>query len=217
MSSRAALEQRIGHRFTAPRLLEDALARGSDARNRYERLEFLGDSVLACVTAEELYARFPEIPEGSLHRLRESLIREETLAQVARGLGLDEILRATMPQPSEAAQADTIEAIFGAVFLDGGYPAARQSILELLRPLLDGLDPARLEKDAKSRLQEIVQARYKTVPAYRLIARSGMAHQPSFEIECLVAELDLTATGSGSSRQRAEQQAASAMLEKLAK
>lgn len=215
MSSRAALEKRIGHRFTAPRLLEDALARGSDARNRYERLEFLGDSVLACVTAEELYARFPDIPEGSLHRLRESLIREETLAQIARELGLDEILQASMPQASEAAQADTIEAVFGAIFLDGGYLAARKSILEVLRPLLEGLDPARLGKDAKSRLQEIVQARYKTVPAYRLIARSGMAHQPSFEIECLVAELNLTASGSGSSRQRAEQQAASAMLEKL--
>lgn len=206
MSRRAALEERIAHRFTAPRFLEDALARGSAG---YERLEFLGDSVLACVVAEELYARFPGVVEGSLHRLRESLIREETLARVAQDVGL--------AYPTASAQADTVEAVFGAVFLDGGYDAAKKSIVKVLQPLLDELDPARLTKDAKSQLQEIVQGRFKTVPAYRLVSRSGQAHAPSFEIECLIAELNLTATGSGSSRQRAEQQAASAMLEKLSR
>jgi len=211
LSRRASLEKRIGHRFTAPRLLEDALARGSEARNRYERLEFLGDSVLACVVAEELYARFPEVPEGSLHRLRESLIREEALARVACDLGLDELL------PTASAQADTVEAVFGAVFLDGGYAAARKSVVAVLAPLLRELDPARLDKDAKSRLQEIVQGRFKSVPAYRLVSQSGKAHQPSFEIECLIPELNLTASGNGSSRQRAEQEAASAMLEKLSR
>ena len=210
MSSRAALEERIGHRFTAPRLLEDALGRGSES---YERLEFLGDSVLACVVAEELCARFPDAAEGALHRLRESVIREEALARVAGDLGLGEMLA----QPTASAQADTVEAIFGAVFLDEGYAAAKQSIVKVLRPLLQDLDPARLDKDAKSRLQEIVQGRFKTVPAYRLVSRSGQAHAPSFEIECNIAELSLTATGSGSSRQRAEQQAASAMLEKLSR
>jgi ribonuclease-3 len=214
LSRRAALEKRIAHRFTAPRLLEDALARGT---NEHERLEFLGDSVLACVAAEELCARFPGIPEGSLHRLRESLIREEALARVAGELGIDEILRAAVPQPTASAQADTVEAVFGAIFLDGGYPAARKSILKILEPLLDELDPERLDKDPKSRLQEIVQGRFKTVPAYRVVSRSGKAHQPSFEIECLIAELELSATGSGSSMQRAEQQAASAMLEKLSR
>lgn len=208
MSRRAALEKRIGHRFTAPRLLEDALARGSES---YERLEFLGDSVLACVVAEELYARFPGVAEGSLHRLRESLIREEALAGVAGELSLDEMLA----QPTASARADTVEAVFGAVFLDGGYAAAKTFIVQVLEPLLRDLDPSRLDKDAKSRLQEIVQGRFKTVPAYRLVSRSGQAHAPSFEIECLIAELNLTATGSGTSRQRAEQQAASAMLEKL--
>lgn len=206
MSRRAALEKRIGHRFTAPRLLEDALARGSAG---YERLEFLGDSVLACVVAEALCERFPDVAEGALHRLREGLIREETLARIGRDLELQ--------QPSDAAQADTVEAVFGAVFVDAGYPAARTVILKTLQALLERLDPARLDKDAKSRLQEIVQGRFKTVPAYRLVSRSGQAHAPSFEIECMIAELNLTATGSGNSRQRAEQQAASVMLEKLSR
>jgi ribonuclease III len=215
LSRRAALEKRIGHRFSTPQLLEDALARGTDARNRYERLEFLGDGVLACVTAEALHARFADIPEGSLHRLREKLIREETLARLAHDLGLDELLRLSMPQSSDAALADTVEALFGAIFLDGGYPAAKAAILKALEPLLGQLDPERLDKDAKSRLQEIVQGRFKTVPAYRLLTQSGKAHQLHFEIECVVAELGLSAKGSGSSRQRAEQEAAAAMLGKL--
>lgn len=213
--SRSSLERRIGHRFTDPRLLEDALARGTEARNRYERLEFLGDGVLACVTAEALYSRFPGIPEGSLHRLREKLIREETLARLAHDLGLDEALRLSMPQASDAALADTVEAVFGAIFLDGGYAAAKAAILGALGPLLGQLDPERLDKDAKSRLQELVQGRFKTVPAYRLLTQSGKAHQLHFEVECVVAELNLSAKGSGSSRQRAEQEAAGAMLEKL--
>lgn len=184
--------------------------RGSAA---HERLEFLGDSVLACSVAAELYARFPEAPEGSLHRLRESLIREEALARVAGELDIDQLLA----RPTASVQADTVEAVFGAVFLDGGYAAASKAILRALKPMLDELDPARLDRDAKSRLQELVQGRFKTVPAYRLVSRSGKAHQPSFEIQCLIAELDLVTTGTGTSRQRAEQQAASAMLEKLAK
>jgi len=214
LSRRAALEKRIGHRFAAPRLLEDALARGS---RPHERLEFLGDAVLACVVAEELYGRFASIPEGSLHRLREALIREEALARLARELGLEEILLATVPQATASALADTLEAVLGAMFLDGGYSAARKSVLKIFGAMFDDLDPENLDKDAKSRLQEIVQGRFKTVPSYRLVSQSGRAHQPSFEIECLIAELSLATTGSGTSRQRAEQQAASAMLEKLAR
>ena len=213
MSRLAALERRLGYSFKSPELLEQALSRKGRRLEGNERLEFLGDAVLHCVMATEVYTRFPSLLEGELHRLQESLIREETLAEVARGVALDEVLASSGARPSTLA--DTMEAIFGAVLVDGGYPAARESILRVFAPLLDELDPARLEKNAKSKLQEITQARFKSVPAYRLVRAQGAAHEKLFEVECSVPELGKTALGSGSSRQRAEQEAARAMLAQL--
>ena len=163
--------------------------------------------------AEAVYTRYPGLREGDLHRLQESLVREEALAEVAQDLAVDQMLQ--LPTIRASTLADTMEAIFGAVFLDGGYPAAKDAILRVFTPMLDRLDPARLDRDAKSRLQEIVQARFRSVPGYRIVRSVGAAHEKLFEVECSVPELNLTATGTGSSRQRAEQEAAKAVLDKI--
>jgi ribonuclease III len=177
--------------------------------------------VLGCAVAEELFARFPQLSEGKLTRLRASLVREETLADVARALGLAALLRlgegelAAAPEPRPSILADALEAVFGAVFLDGGYAAARTAVLAVFGPRIERLDPERPAKDAKTQLQEMLQAAHKPLPEYRVVSVRGEQHRQSFEVECVVAG-GLTALGSGSSRQRAEQQAAAAMLEKLA-
>jgi ribonuclease III len=223
LSRPAALEKRLGHRFNDPRLLEQALTHRSRSADNYERLEFLGDGVLGCAVADELYARFPQLSEGKLTRLRASLVREEALAEVAKALGIGEHLRlgegelAASPEARPSILADAMEAVLGAVFLDGGYAAARQVVLITFGPLIDRLDPDRPAKDAKTRLQEILQARHRHLPQYRVVAVQGEAHRQSFEVECSVSDLNLAATGTGTSRQRAEQQAAKALLEILEK
>jgi ribonuclease-3 len=223
LSRPAALEKRLGHRFDDPRLLEQALTHRSRGAGNYERLEFLGDGVLGCAVADELYARFPQLSEGKLTRLRASLVREEALAEVAKTLGIGEYLRlgegelAAGPEARPSILADAVEAVLGAVFLDGGYAAARKAVLITFGPIIERLDPDRPAKDAKTRLQEILQARHRRLPQYRVVAVQGEAHRQSFEVECSVAELNLAAIGTGTSRQRAEQQAAKALLEKLEK
>ena len=179
--------------------------------------------MLGCAVADELYARFPQLSEGKLTRLRASLVREEALAEVARGLGIGEFLRlgegelAAGPEPRPSILADALEALLGAVFLDGGYDAARKAVLAAFGPLIDRLDPERPAKDAKTRLQEMLQAKRRRLPQYRVVSVQGEPHKQSFEVECYVSELDLRVTGTGTSRQRAEQQAAKAMLERIEK
>jgi ribonuclease-3 len=162
--------------------------------------------------ADELYARFPQLPEGKLTQLRARLVREESLVAVAKSLNLSARLQSSALQDS--VLADALEAIFGAIFLDGGYPAARRAVVQAFGPLLERLDPGTVEKDAKTRLQELMHARGKPLPEYRVVATRGAPHERSFEVECLIEEL--TTTGSGTSRQRAEQEAAKAMLDRLA-
>jgi ribonuclease-3 len=221
LSRPAALEERLGHRFADLRLLERALTHRSRGADNNERLEFLGDGVLGCAVADELYARFPQLSEGKLTRLRASLVREETLAEVGKELGVDGFLRlgegelAAGPEPRPSIVADALEAVLGAVFLDGGYAAARKAVLAAFGPHIDRLDPDRPAKDAKTRLQELLQARHRGLPQYRVVSVQGEAHKQSFEVECSVKGLDIKATGAGTSRQRAEQQAAKAMLEQL--
>jgi ribonuclease III len=221
LSRPAALEKRLGHRFADPRLLEQALTHRSRGADNYERLEFLGDGVLGCAVADELYARFPQLSEGKLTRLRASLVREEALAEAARRMGLGEFLRlgegelARGREARPSILADALEAVFGALFLDGGYDAARNAVLATFAPLIDQLDPERPAKDAKTQLQELLQATHRRLPEYRVVAVQGAAHHQSFEVECVVQELGLRATGSGSSRQRAEQEAASGLLRQL--
>ena len=174
--------------------------------------------MLGCVIAEELYRRYADQPEGKLTRLRASLVRAEALAELAGELGLPALVRlgegelSAAPEPRASILADALEALFGAVFLDGGYGAAREAVLRVFGERLARLDPDPA-KDAKTELQELLQAKHRPLPVYRLVSVHGAAHRQSFEVDCVVGEL--SARGAGSSRQRAEQDAARAMLETL--
>jgi ribonuclease-3 len=215
------LERRIGHRFKDPALLAQALTHRSFGSPHNERLEFLGDGVVDCVIAEELYARFPSIAEGELSRLRASLVRETALAAVARSIGLSEFLQLGEGEVASGGAgrpsilADALEATYGAVFLDGGYEAARAAVRRTFAEALEKLDPRQPDKDAKTSLQELLQGRRLQLPEYRVIATAGAAHQQVFEVECVAAGLGLRATGSGSSRRLAEQQAAANLLKQI--
>ena len=217
----ASFERRLGHRFTRAALLEQALTHGSFAQDHNERLEFLGDGVLGCAMAEELYARFPSLPEGRLTQVRASLVRESTLAEVARSLGLGEHLRLGETEtrrgaePRESILADTLEAVFGAVFLDAGYDAARQCIVRAYGERLERLEPGTVRKDAKTRLGELMNARRAKLPVYRIVAKHGAEHQPTFDVACTLTDPAISATRSGPSRLQAEQAAAQAVLDEL--
>lgn len=166
--------------------------------------------MLGCAVAEELYARFPHLPEGKLTQLRAGLVRAESLAEIAKSLGLATRVRSATLQDS--VLADALEAVFGAIFLDGGYLAARRAVVHALGARLESLDPGG-GKDAKTQLQELMHARGNPVPQYRVVATHGAPHERSFEVECAVDEKQTV--GKGTSRQRAEQEAARAMLDKL--
>jgi len=216
-----ALERRIGYRFKEPALLAQALTHRSFGSPHYERLEFLGDSVLGCVVTELLFQRHAGLPEGKLSRMRAGLIREESLARVARELGIAAFLRLDESTArNEGAErpsilADALEAVYGAVFLDGGYSAAREVITRTFGAALTQLDPDAVEKDAKTRLQEYLQAKRRPKPQYRVVSTSGAKQSLIFEVECAVDDPGLKTTGNGSSRQRAEQQAAGNLLKLL--
>ena len=218
MARHPVLERRLGHRFKEPALLAQALTHRSFGSPHYERLEFLGDSVLGCAITELLFQRHPELPEGKLSRIRAGLIREESLARLGRELGIAPFLRLDESTArNEGAErpsilADALEAVYGAVFLDGGYGVARDVIERTFGAALAQLDPDSVEKDAKTRLQEFLQAKRRAKPNYRVVATSGAKQSLVFEVECAVDDLELKATGHGSSRQRAEQQAAGHLL-----
>jgi ribonuclease-3 len=221
LSSTARLEERLGHRFERAGLLEQALTHRSYGSPHNERLEFLGDGVLDCVMAQELFARFPALSEGELSRLRASLVRKETLAAVARDLGLGEHLRLGEGESASGGAgrpsilADTLEALYGAVFLDAGYASAHRAVCSTFGSVLESLDPNATAKDPKTRLQELLQARGQGLPRYSVVATQGAAHQQTFEVECVVEQLGLRATGRGEARRAAEQQAAEALLRQL--
>jgi ribonuclease-3 len=221
LTDSARLESRLGHAFRRPELLEQALTHRSFGSPHNERLEFLGDGVLGCVVAESLMTRFAHLSEGELSRLRARLVRAEALADAAAGLGLAAHLRVGQGEAASGGAArpsilaDALEAIFGAVFLDAGYADARRVVLAALGRALAELDERALAKDPKTALQEVLQARRQGLPRYEVVATRGAAHQQVFEVECVVAALDLRARGSGGSRRAAEQQAAEALLRRL--
>lgn len=221
MSRSARLEERLGHSFQRRELLEQALTHRSFGASHNERLEFLGDGVLGCVVAESLLLRFPHLSEGELSRLRASLVRKDALAAAAADLDLAGHLRMGHGESASGGAgrpsilADALEALFGAVFLDGGYASARRSILAVLSGALEAADERTTGKDPKTRLQEMLQARRHGLPRYEVVATRGAAHQQEFEVECVVDGIDMRARGSGTSRRAAEQQAASALLGQL--
>ncbi|MEW6689628.1 MAG: ribonuclease III [Pseudomonadota bacterium] len=213
-----ALERRLGYRFRDPALLEQALTHRSFGSPHNERLEFLGDAVLGCVIASELYTRFAALPEGELHERRMALVRQTTLAAVARSLELSDFVRVGVGEETRrlpSVLADGLEAVYGAVLLDGGYEAARKAILRTFGDELERLAAAEPPKNAKSRLQEKLHARGLPPPRYQVLATTGRAHQPVFEVECAVERLGLRARASGGSRRAAEQQAAAELLAQL--
>lgn len=208
------LEAALGHCFGRPELLRQALTHRSFGSPHNERLEFLGDSVLNCVIAGALYRNFGDLKEGELSRLRASLVRQETLAGIARDLALGDFLRLGEGElKSGGAQrpsilADALEALFGAIQVDAGFDAARKVIEALYRPAIARIDPSTGDKDPKTALQELLQGRRLQLPRYALLATRGVAHAQEFEVECAIPELGVRTTGSGASRRIAEQQAA---------
>jgi ribonuclease-3 len=215
------LARRLGHGFGDAALLEAALTHRSAQSQHNERLEFLGDAVLGLVAADALWQRFPEATEGQLTRLRAQLVKRETLATLARGLDLGQCLRLGPGElrsgghARDSILADALEAVLGAVYLDGGLEAARSVILRLLADRLAVMTPESQPKDAKTRLQEQLQARHLALPAYAVVETRGEDHAQTFTVRCEVASLELSATADGPSRRRAEQAAAEAILRSM--
>lgn len=216
-----ALQRRIGHRFDDARLLSRALTHRSFGADHNERLEFLGDAVLSLAVSGLLYERFKGSDEGDLTRVRAHLVREESLHRVALQLALPEVLHLGEGEArGGGAQrasilADSLEAVIGATFLDGGFDAARTVVRGLFGEIIETTDLASWSKDAKTELQEWLQARRLPVPTYRISATRGQAHAQTFEVECVVPALSLVEQGVGRSRRVAEQEAARRMLDAL--
>ena len=213
---RNSLCKKIGHQFAQPQLLQKALTHRSHSTAHYERLEFLGDSVLNCAIAKYLYDHYPELQEGDLSRLRSNLVNQQTLFTLAQGLNLGELLLLGEGERKSAGfrrpsiLADAMEALFGAVFLDADFAAAEQVVLRLYIPFIEQMDAQSFGKDAKTQLQEHLQARKFALPKYTVVGTQGEAHAQLFVIECEIPQLKIITRGEGSSRRIAEQAAAEA-------
>ncbi|MDP9107490.1 MAG: ribonuclease III [Pseudomonadota bacterium] len=213
------LEDRLAYTFKDAALLQQALTHRSHGSLHNERLEFLGDSILNCVVASLLFDRYSKIDEGDLSRLRANLVKQQSLYEIAQRLELSQFLRLGEGELKSGGfrrpsiLADTLEALFGAIFLDAGFNAARDVIRALYIPILDTVDPKTLGKDAKTLLQEYLQGKKIALPQYNVVATHGAAHSQEFEIECLVPKLDIQVFGTGGSRRAGEQAAAKLALE----
>jgi len=215
------LMNRVGLTFSDPSLLEQALTHRSAGSPNNERLEFLGDAILNFVVAEQLYRANPHAHEGRLTRLRAHLVRRETLAGVARDLDLGDALRLgpgelkSGGRDRDSILADALEALIGALYLDVGIDACREVIVRLFAERLARADTIVGLKDAKTRLQEALQSRGLGLPEYRVIEVEGAAHDQSFTVECRIPTLSEPCRGSGTSRRKAEQDAARRALEAM--
>lgn len=214
----AQLERTIGYAFTQSALLSQALSHRSVGRHNNERLEFLGDSILNHLVAEHLYVAFPRAREGSLSRMRAEMVKGETLAAVARELKLGEYL---MLGPGELKSgghrrdsilADALEALAGAILMDGGLEACRRFVVQVLESRLAALQDVELDKDPKTRLQEYLQSRGLPLPDYQLMDVSGNDHDQEFRVSCRLVKPKSAAEGTGRSIRRAEQEAAKTAL-----
>lgn len=211
----------LGYTFHQSALLRQALTHRSHSVPNNERLEFLGDSILNFVIALRLYETFPKLSEGELSRLRANLVNQTSLFEVADGLrigdaiafGEGELKSGGFRRPS--ILADALEAIFGAVFLDGGFAAAEKLISDLFGEKIAALDPKAVAKDAKTQLQEWLQGRKIALPTYTVTMIRGEAHDQTFCIDCSVPSLNLKAAGEGASRRAAEQAAAAKVFEQI--
>ena len=220
----ARLQRTLGYEFADNSLLALALTHRSAGNRNNERLEFLGDSILNHIIAEALYQKFPQAREGDMSRMRSSLVKGDTLAEVARELELGEHLQLGAGERKSGGRrrgsilADALEAVIGAILLDSDVDTCRQRVLAWYRPRLDQLDLRvdGADKDAKTRLQEYLQARRKPLPEYQLLGVLGDDHNQQFHVACRLEKPVLVVEGAGSSRRRAEQAAARVALERLA-
>ena len=212
------LNKTLHYRFQDASLLLQALTHRSASGTNNERLEFLGDAVLDFVISDAVFKRRPDADEGDLSKLRASLVKDTSLAQLAADLGIGEHLvlgsgeRKTGGHRRESILADALEAIFGAVFLDSGFAAAADIIERVFAQRLEDLPDAENLRDAKTQLQEWLQARKLSLPDYELVSVTGKAHQQRFSVSCTVRELSQTTAGESTTRRKAEQQAARRML-----
>lgn len=219
----AELEVRIGYHFVNRGLLEQALTHRSFGSQHYERLEFLGDAILNAVIAETLFEAFPDLPEGDLSRLRANLVCQEQLVVVAEEMSLGRYLRMGEGELKSGGQnrpsilADTVESLYGALWRDGGFEAARTVVLAGFSDRIRAIDLAQLPsaKDPKTRLQEWLQGRRHALPVYESPRVSGPAHAHTFDVLCRIPALAIEATGRGATRRAAEQAAADLVLHQL--
>jgi len=204
----------IGYYFDNVELLQQALTHRSYGVFHNERLEFLGDGILNCVVAEHLFLKYPQINEGGLSRLRANIVNQKSLSEHAKDIGLGghlllgdgEIKSGGIQRPSILANA--MEALIGAVFLDGGYLAAREIVVKIFSDQLKTIGEKMLDKDPKTLLQELLQEQRLSLPQYSIIETQGMAHDQIFRVECVIPELGIRTEGEGPSRRSAEQAAA---------
>ncbi len=215
------LQSRLGYRFQSIEHLEFALTHRSMGPAHNERLEFLGDSIVNFVVAEALYRRYPDAREGKLTRMRASLVRGQSLSQLARRLQLGESIRLGSGERKSGGRrrdsilADAMEAVIGAIFLDGGMVACQECITTWLESELASVNPNQVDKDPKTALQEWLQREKKELPIYRVLEVQGPAHQQTFHVQVQVQGLDLFPVGTGTSRREAEQAAAADALIQL--
>ncbi len=213
-----ALQKRLEHAFTNPRLLVQALTHRSFSSDHNERIEFLGDSVLNLAVAGLLYERLGELPEGDLPRARANLVKQETLHQIAVSLGLPDLLRLGEGEAKSGGQkrpsilADALEALLGAVYLDAGFDVASSLVRRLFKDVEINARMQAIGKDPKTELQEWLQGHKMSLPIYRIVGTEGAAHKQTFDVECEIVEYRRAERGTGNSRRAGEQAAASAML-----
>ncbi|APW43633.1 ribonuclease III [Rhodoferax saidenbachensis] len=215
------LQRRLQHEFSNASLLSRALTHRSFSSDHYERLEFLGDSVLNLAVSDLLYARLGNLPEGDLSRVRANLVKQDTLHQLAVDLGLPDVLKLGEGEVRSGGQkrpsilADTLEAIIGAVYLDAGFAKAQDLVHRLFKAVEINPQMDAIGKDPKTELQEWLQGRKMKLPVYTVVGTIGAAHKQSFDVECEIPELGLAERGIGGSRRAGEQAAAGAMLQTL--
>ncbi|MGC9402560.1 ribonuclease III [Vibrio genomosp. F10] len=215
------LQKKIGYQFNDTDHLELALTHRSAHGKHNERLEFLGDSILSFVIADDLYHRFPKVNEGDMSRMRATLVRGHTLAELGREFELGDYLKLGPGELKsggfrrDSILADAVEAIIGAVYLDSDTEQVRQVILSWYKTRLDAIEPGVSQKDPKTRLQEFLQGRRKPLPEYIVTNIKGEAHNQEFTVSCEVAGLGQPVIGKGTSRRKAEQAAAGTALEQL--
>lgn len=216
-----SLVKHIDYPFNNPALLTQALTHRSFSGNNNERLEFLGDGALNFIIAHQLYQRFSKLPEGDLSRLRAALVKESTLSEIAFSLNIGDALKLGEGELKSAGWrrpsilADALEAIIGAVYVDGGYHVAEALVLKLYAEKLAIIDPKIIDKDAKSQLQEYLQGKKIELPDYQVVSIEGEAHAQTFKMECVIEKMNITTVGEGTSRRIAEQQAAQLALEAI--